>query len=119
MKKVIFFLIGVIVAGALAYFTAYELYTSEKHSADIPMHVTLQKASPMIKNDMKTPYHEFYLAKIEEKMLVIYKMPEKEIYDSVKLSSLHFGMNEHKELSKGIVFQDLKEVFEFLENSMS
>lgn len=119
MKKVIFFLIGIILAGALAYFSAYEIYTSERHKAEIPVPATLQRAAPMIKNDQSIPVQEYYLARIEEEMLVIYQMPEEYFYDSVKLSSLHLTMKERTELSKGMIFQDLKQVFEFLENSMS
>lgn len=119
MRKGIFFLIGIILAGTLAYFTAYEIYTSEKHKADIPENVTLQKAALKIKNDHSLSVQEYYLARIEEEMLVIYQMPEEHVYDSVKLSSLHFTMKDRTELSKGIIFQDLKQVFEFLENSMS
>lgn len=119
MRKVIFFLIGIILAGTLAYFTAYEIYTSENHKADIPESVTLQRAAPKIKNNQPLSVQEYYLARIEEEMLVIYQMPEEQVYDSVKLSSLYFTMQDQKELSKGIIFQDLRQLFEFLENSMS
>ena len=119
MKKVVFFLIGLILAGTLAYFTAYEIYTSEKHRLDVPVPVTLQKAAPVMKNNKEVSTQEFYLARLEEQILVIYKMPEEIVYDSVKLSSLYLDTKERMELSRGIIFQDLKELFEFLENSMS
>ena len=50
---------------------------------------------------------------------MIYKMPEEILYDSVELSSLGLYENEKAQLLEGMVFGDLKEVFEFLENSMS
>lgn len=118
MKRIIVFVIGVILAGALAYFTAYHVYTSKNHTADILTPVTLQRAAPPAKEAEKEP-QIYYLAKIEDGILCIYRMPEESLYDSIKLSSLHMTSKERGELMQGVVFESLTEVFEFLENSMS
>ena len=52
-------------------------------------------------------------------MLLIYKMPEESIYDSLKTSNLQFQEKDYLQLKNGIVFQSLAEVFEFLESCMS
>ena len=67
----------------------------------------------------QTCVEEHYIAKIEQNMLVIYKLPEEIIYDSVKLSTLQLTDSEYTALSNGIDFYSLTEVFGFLENSMS
>ena len=62
---------------------------------------------------------EYYIAVIEQDMLMIYKMPEETLYDSVKVSTLHIVEEEMTQLQEGMIFEDLTELFGFLENSMS
>ena len=79
--------------------------------------VLVQKSTQLIEHDLINEEH--YLAKIEKDMLVIYKMPENVIYDSVRLSTLQLTNSESTALLNGIDFESITEVFEFLENSMS
>jgi hypothetical protein len=41
------------------------------------------------------------------------------LYDSIAVSSLKFYGDELQQLSEGMIFKDLTELFGFLENSMS
>ena len=119
MKKTVFFIIGLILAGTLAYFTGYYVYTSEKPGTEVPETIALQKAVILSDDRFFSESEEYYMAKIEKDMLMIYQMPEKSLYDSVELNGLHFTEKEKPQLMEGMVFRDLTEVFEFLENSMS
>ncbi|MBQ8857994.1 MAG: hypothetical protein IJ024_07630 [Lachnospiraceae bacterium] len=119
MKRTIFFLIGLILAGTFAYFAGYYVYTAENPKAEVLEPATLQKAVPLSNENNLQMNEEYYIAKIEQDVLSIYKMPEETLYDSIELSGLHFVGKEEQELSEGIIFQNLTEVFEFLENSMS
>lgn len=119
MKKTFFLIIGLIFAGTLAYFGGYYVYTSENPKTEILEPMALQKAVPLSEGSNLQISEEYYIAKIEQDMLLIYKMPEQTLYDSVELNSLHFVGTEEQELAKGMFFENLTEVFEFLENSMS
>lgn len=119
MKKKVFFLIGILLAGTLSYYSAYYAYTSNHSGSKMQETQMIQKAVPLQQNAGIEEEQSYYLAQIEDQMLYIYKMPEKDVYDSLKLSSLHFTKKEQMELLKGLTFQNLTEVFEFLENSMS
>lgn len=119
MKRMILFVLGLIAAGTLAYFGGYYLYTSENPKTEITEPISLQRAVQISDTENITERQEYYVAKIEQDMLMIYKMPEETLYDSVEMSSLFFQERENAQLVEGIVFEDLTEVFEFLENSMS
>ena len=118
MKKKILFFVFLIAAGAFAYYGGYHAYTSSRPKSRMIETESLQKAVQMDHTD-KTMSEEYYIGKIESDQLVIYKMPEDVIYDSVELSSLSFYDEERDRLLNGMVFEDLTAVFEFLENSMS
>lgn len=119
MKKVILFIISLAVVGTLAYFGGYYLYVSENPRKEPVEQITLQRSALQQNFPKEETVSEYYLAKIEQDMLMIYKMPEETIYDSVKTSSLNFHGAEEAELLKGISFKSLPEVFEFLESTMS
>lgn len=119
MRRKILFLIGLLIAGTFAYYGGYYLYTNQRPKIEIEIPATLQRG--ITDNDVKqTGYEqEYYIAKIEQEMLLIYKMPEESIYDSLKTSNLQFQEKDYLQLKNGIVFQSLAEVFEFLESCMS
>lgn len=119
MKKIVMFSISLIVMGVLAYFGAYYVYVSEHPQVELKEEAVLQKSviDPLFGKEPAEP--EYYLAKIEKDRLMIYKMPENTLYDYVELSSLNFHGTEREDLTTGISFENLTEVFEFLENSMS
>lgn len=119
MKKTFVFLIGLVMAGTLAYFGGYYFYISDNPKTEFVEPMTLQRAVQLSDTDLSTDSEEYYIAKIEQDMLMIYQMPGKILYDSVEISSLHFTEKEQPRLLEGMIFQNLTEVFEFLENSMS
>ena len=115
-KKTIYTLIALVLLCVLAYFGGYYLMYDqsqpELEEVLMPKNFLLDDADTEI-------YSEYYTARLEDMTLHIYKMPENTIYDSVQMNSLHLSEEEIERLHTGIVFYDLKEVFEFLENSMS
>lgn len=119
MKKIVIFSISLIVIGMLAYFGAYYAYLSGNPQVELKEEAALQKSviDPFVEREHGEP--EYYLARIEKDRLMIYKMPENTLYDYVELSSLNFHGTEREDLATGISFENLTEVFEFLENSMS
>ena len=119
MKRTVFFVIGLILAGTLAYFTGYYVYTSVNMKTEGPETIALQKAVTLSGEKLLSEPEEYYMAKIEQDMLMIYQMPGESLYDSVKLNGLYFSEKEKSRLTEGMVFYNLTEVFEFLENSMS
>lgn len=119
MKKTFVALGVLIVLGTFAYFGGYYLYMSENPKTETAEQISLQRAMQMSDTDSTVEQQEYYIVKIEQEMLMVYKMPEEILYDSVETSSLHFQEKEQSQLSEGIVFPNLTEVFEFLENSMS
>lgn len=119
MKKT-FVAFGVlIILGTFAYFGGYYFYLSGHSKTETVEEISLQRAMRMADMESTVEQQEYYIVKIEQEMLMVYKMPEEILYDSVEISSLHFQEKEQSQLSEGIVFSDLTEVFEFLENSMS
>ena len=118
MRKKLIFLLGLIIAGILSYYSGYYLYVSSKPQTEIIEPVTFRHAGNLTKENTKN-VQEYYLGKIEQDMLNIYKMPENELYESVKADGLHLQESEKKLLYTGQRFESLNEVFEFLENSMS
>ncbi len=118
MKKKILFLIGLIIAGTFAYYGGYHVYQINRPKVEIIEPESLQRAVQTSEKEQMI-LKEYYVGKIEQDLLMIYKMPEETVYDSVKLNSLHFYEEEKQQLLDGMVFQNLTEVFEFLENSMS
>ena len=119
MRKTILFVIGLIAVGMLAYFGGYYFYVSENPETEYTEQITLQKSVLQPDTKKENDIQEYYLAKIEQDLLNIYKMPEQTLYDSVETSSLNFHGTEETRLKEGISFESLTEVFEFLENSMS
>ncbi len=119
MRKKILFIICVLVAGVFAYYGGYYMYITQRPKVEIEMPATLQRG--IADNHIKqTGYEqEYYVAKIEQEMLVIYKMPDESIYDSLKTSNLQFQEKDYMLLKEGISFESLTEVFEFLESCMS
>lgn len=116
-KRTIYVVIIVIVFGILAYLGGY-YFMREKPQKELE-ELVMQR-NLLITSDANTAEEMvYYRAGIEGMTLHIYKMPENIIYDSVDLSSLQLTEDEKNELKKGITFNDLPEVFEFLENSMS
>ena len=118
MKKKILYVIFLIVAGTFAYYGGYHAYTSNRPKVQLIEPERLQKAMPT-KDYYNSDIREYYVGKIEKDHLLIYKMPEDSVYDSIRLSTLNFYGEEEEKLMEGMIFEDLTEVFEFLENSMS
>lgn len=120
MRKKIFFLIFLILIGTLSYFGGYYLYVSENPKERV-------REQNLMKSGMQTDsislpdqvQQDFYFAQIEQEMLMIYRMPDGKLYDSVELSSLHVPESELLQLMEGVRFENLRSVFEYLENSMS
>lgn len=118
MKKTIVVTSSIILVGILSYFGGYFYYTAVSTQTKNMNPISIQRSIQLTESN-QTRIEEYYLAKIEQDMLVIYKIPENVIYDSVKLSTLHLTDSESAALRNGINFDGLTEVFEFLENSMS
>ena len=119
MKKTAVFMIGLILAGILAYFSGYYVYTTRNPKPEMKGSINLQRTVTLSEDKGLAETEEYYIAKIEKEQLMIYKMPEEIVYESVEIRSLHFSEKEKPQLLEGMVFQTLPEVFEFLENSMS
>ena len=121
MKKKIYFLIGLVAAGIFAYYAGYHGYTFNYPQTELLNPMTLQKSVPLSENEKNISEDEqkYYFGKISQEVLEIYEMPEQILYESVRLNTLHLSEKEKRELSEGVVFMTLTEVFEFLENSMS
>lgn len=118
MRKTIVVTSIIILAGILSYFGGYFYYSSVSLQTKNINPVSVQRSVQFIESN-QTDIEEYYLVRIEQDMLMIYKIPENIIYDSVKLSTLHLTDSESAALLIGIRFESLKEVFEFLENTMS
>ena len=118
MKRRILLILGLLIAGTFAYYGGYYLYTENNPKIELLDQEALQKSMPGA-DSKDAVSEEYYIGRIEQEMLMIYKMPEETLYDSIETSSLSFYGDEEHRLSEGIVFQNLTEVFEFLENSMS
>ena len=118
MRKTILVTCGIILAGILSYFGGYYFYDSVNSKSKTIEPISVQRTI-LLQDNKEEAAEEHYHIKIEQDLLVIYKIPENIIYDSIRLSSLHLTESEYAAFSDGIDFYSLTEVFEFLENSMS
>jgi len=107
-----------ITAGTFAYYGGYHAYKINRPKVEMIEPERLQKAV-QVKDSDSDHSEEYYVGKIENDELMIYKMPEESVYDSIRLSTLSFYGEEEQKLTEGMIFENLTEVFEFLENSMS
>lgn len=119
MKKISIYLLFLILAGTLSYFGGYYLYTSNHPKSEYIEPLALQRGIQMNDVTAGEDVQEYYFAKIEQEMLMIYEMPNRLLYDSVELSGIHIQGTDWQQLIEGIRFDSLTEVFEFLENVMS
>ena len=117
MKKTMV-IVGIMLAGILSYYAGY-LYYTELNSKEHRLESSSVQRTVQLLEMNTNMIEEGYLARIDQDMLVIYKIPENTIYDSIKMSSLQLTDSEYTALLNGIHFKKLTELFEFLENSMS
>ena len=118
MKRTVWFMISLIIAGTFAYYAGYYVYKLNRPKVEFLETENVQRAVQLPENKQMVS-DEYYIGIIEQNMLAIYKMPEEILYDSIDVDSLQFYGNEKKQLTEGMIFRNLTEVFEFLENSMS
>ena len=118
MKRTVLFVISLVVTGTLAFYGGYYVYKSNRPKTQFLETENVQRAVQMSEN-VSAASKEYYIGIIEQDLLAIYKMPEEILYDSIDVESLQFYGNEKKQLTEGMIFGNLTEVFEFLENSMS
>ena len=118
MKRTVLFVISLILLGTFAYFGGYYVYKMNRPKVELLETESVQRAVQM-SDTAQMVSEEYYIGIIEQNLLAIYKMPEEILYDTVEVKSLRFYGNEEAELAKGKIFENLTEVFEFLENSMS
>lgn len=119
MKEKIMFTIGMIAACILAYFSGYYGYLSHSLKTEFIEPLSVQHSIQLGQDAATEVLKEYYIGKIEQDVLLIYKMPEQILYESVNMDTLHVTETEKEGFIKGKIFADLSEVFEFLENSMS
>ena len=118
MKRTVWFMISLIIAGTFAYYAGYYVYKLNRPKVEFLETENVQRAVQPPENKQMVS-DEYYIGIIEQNMLAIYKMPEEILYDSIDVDSLQFYGNEKKQLTEGMIFRHLTEGFEFLENSMS
>lgn len=118
MKKYWLFLAGILLVGLLAYWGSYYFYMSNRTENTRKVR-PVQSSKSAVPEAKTTSQEGYYVARIEDSMLIIYEMPEIRVYDSMDLRSFHFSETERIMLSEGLEFMNLGEVFGFLENSMS
>ncbi len=118
MKKYWLFLVGILLAGLLAYWGSYYFYMSNRTENTLKVR-PVQSSRSAVPEEKMTSQEEYYMAKIEGSMLIVYEMPEIRVYDSLDLRSFHFSEAERIVLSEGMEFMNLGEIFGFLESSMS
>lgn len=118
MKKSVSFALLLIFLCFAAYFGGYRMAASRAEKMRQAEKNYLHQTVRNVEMTEKVP-GEHYVAKIEQETLFIYEMPEHTVYDFMEIKTLHFPENERAELKKGLVFETLAEVYEFLENSMS
>lgn len=119
MKKTILFLAILITAGGLSYLGGYYLYVANRPKIVLEEPEIVSKGIMLSDAVFIDREKDYYLVRIEDKMLNIYDMPEEVLYDSVSLQSLQLQENDAQELLNGKIFLSLPEVFEFLESCMS
>ena len=81
MRKKGLFLFVLMIMGVISYFGGYYLYLSSNPKTEIADPVHFQRTG-ILAEDLQEGRQEYYLAKIDQESLVIYKMPEKIFYDS-------------------------------------
>ena len=118
MRKKIIFMIVLLCAGTFAYYGGYHFYRSTHPKVEITKPEIYSQPVPVAKKAVQIS-RDYYIGVIQEDKLMIYQMPEEVLYDSVEVSSLKFYEDEQQQLKEGMIFDDLTELFEFLENSMS
>ena len=116
MRKALLFFLCLMVAGIVSFYAGYHLYQSGGSKAEIEEQPLIGHGTGSDAEPSKTPY---YLLKIEGDQLMVYEMPEKILYDSVKTESLVLQEKDVPGLLEGQEYLELTEVFEFLENCMS
>ena len=116
MRKALLFVVGLIFVGIAAYYGGYYLYQSSRPEVKIEEQQIVGRG---INQKSESKQENYYLLKIEENQLVIYKMPKMEVYDCMKIQGLQFQEKDKPILQEGMAFFDLTEVFEFLESCMS
>ena len=118
MKRTVLFIISLIIAGTFAYYAGYYVYKMNRPKVQFLETENVQRAVQISENKQMIS-DDYYIGIIEQDLLAIYKMPEEILYDSIEVDSLQFYGNEKKQLTEGMIFKNLTEVYEFLENSMS
>ena len=116
MRKALLFFLCLMVAGIVSFYAGYHLYQSGRAKAEIEEPQLTGHGTGSDSDTSKIPY---YLLKIEGDQLVVYEMPEKILYDSVKTDHLVLQEKDLPGLLEGQEYLELTEVFEFLENCMS
>ena len=118
MRKKFTYIAGLIFAGVLSYYSGYYFYINSRTGFLEHEYESVQRGNTenlQLVNVAK----EYYIAKIENNLLVIYQMPQKIIYDSLRTEQLQFQEKDYQELYEGMRFDSLGELFEFLESCMS
>ena len=118
MRKKMIFMIVLLCAGTFAYYGGYHFYRSTHPKVEIIKPETYSQPVSVAEKTVQIS-RDYYIGVIQEDKLMIYQMPEEVLYDSVAVSSLKFYNDELQQLNEGMIFDDLTELFEFLENSMS
>ena len=118
MRKKFAYITGLIVAGILSYYSGYYFYINSRTGLLSHGYESVQRGN--IENlQLINETKEYYIAKIEKNLLVIYQMPQEIIYDSLRTEQLQFQKKDYPELYDGMRFDSLSELFEFLESCMS
>lgn len=118
MRKKFAYIAGLMIAGVLSYYSGYYFYINSRTGMSAHRYERVQQGN--IENlQMINETQDYYIAKIEKNLLVIYQMPQEIIYDSLRTEQLQFQKKDYQELYDGMRFDSLGELFEFLENCMS
>ena len=117
MKNKKVFMIILILFCAAAYFMGYYFladhnFTIEKSEPTAP------KNTEKIINESAIDLQKYYLLITEDDYLMIYSMPEQQLYESIELDCLWIK-GEESLLKEGIRMENITEVYEFLESHMS
>ena len=116
MRKALLYVAGLMIAGVASYYGGYYLYQSNRPQVEIEEQQIVGRG---ISQKSEPKEESYYLLKIEKNQLIIYKMPEMEPYDSLKIENLWLQEKDVEILQNGMIFTNLSEVFEFLESCMS
>ena len=66
MKRMIYILLGLFLAGALAYYAGYRAYTSERPKTELLNQLILQKAVPLSEEKSLEEKPNYYFGKIQQ-----------------------------------------------------